>query len=150
MMAINVGMCVCCTLRYREADGACGTSGVVLRVCPSLPAPPCSERALLLRWRDLLGESDPDIIIGYNIVNFDLPYLFQVGAVCMQACRGVRSLPAVPTALHCAAHEVLGMGTYLPLYGTASSREPADLQHCLPAGIIAVRTLPYVHRWVPM
>eukprot|EP00887_Chlorella_sp_A99_P006196 scaffold3.g6196.t1 len=33
------------------------------------------ERALLLRWRDLLLETDPDIIIGYNIVNFDLPYL---------------------------------------------------------------------------
>ena len=27
------------------------------------------------RWRDLVIESDPDIIIGYNIVNFDLPYL---------------------------------------------------------------------------
>ena len=29
------------------------------------------------RWRDLVGEADPDIIIGYNIVNFDLPYLIQ-------------------------------------------------------------------------
>jgi DNA polymerase delta subunit 1 len=33
------------------------------------------ERDLLLRWRDLLLETDPDIMIGYNIVNFDLPYL---------------------------------------------------------------------------
>lgn len=33
------------------------------------------EKALLLRWRDLVLEADPDIIIGYNIVNFDLPYL---------------------------------------------------------------------------
>lgn len=33
------------------------------------------EKSLLLRWRDLLIETDPDIIIGYNIVNFDLPYL---------------------------------------------------------------------------
>ena len=31
----------------------------------------------LQRWRDLVIESDPDIIIGYNIVNFDLPYLIQ-------------------------------------------------------------------------
>lgn len=30
---------------------------------------------MLLRWRDLVIESDPDIIIGYNILNFDLPYL---------------------------------------------------------------------------
>lgn len=27
------------------------------------------------RWRDLVIESDPDVIIGYNINNFDLPYL---------------------------------------------------------------------------
>lgn len=33
--------------------------------------------AMLQRWRDLVIESDPDIIIGYNIVNFDLPYLIQ-------------------------------------------------------------------------
>lgn len=33
------------------------------------------EKSLLMRWRDLLVETDPDIIIGYNIVNFDLPYL---------------------------------------------------------------------------
>ncbi len=31
----------------------------------------------LQRWRDLVIESDPDIIIGYNIVNFDLPYLIE-------------------------------------------------------------------------
>ena len=33
------------------------------------------ERELLLRWRDLMLETDPDVLIGYNIVNFDLPYL---------------------------------------------------------------------------
>lgn len=33
------------------------------------------EKQLLMRWRDLMVETDPDIIIGYNIVNFDLPYL---------------------------------------------------------------------------
>ena len=35
------------------------------------------ERDLLMRWRDLLLETDPDVIIGYNIVNFDLPYLLE-------------------------------------------------------------------------
>ncbi|KDD74303.1 family B DNA polymerase, partial [Helicosporidium sp. ATCC 50920] len=34
-----------------------------------------SERELLLRWRDLLLETDPDVMTGYNILNFDLPYL---------------------------------------------------------------------------
>jgi DNA polymerase delta subunit 1 len=33
------------------------------------------ERALLMRWRDLLVETDADVVIGYNIINFDLPYL---------------------------------------------------------------------------
>lgn len=36
-----------------------------------------TERELLLAWRDFIREIDPDIIIGYNICNFDLPYLIQ-------------------------------------------------------------------------
>lgn len=34
-----------------------------------------SEQALLQAWRDFLVEADPDIITGYNIVNFDFPYI---------------------------------------------------------------------------
>jgi len=33
------------------------------------------ERALLLEWQKFIEKVDPDLIIGYNIVNFDLPYL---------------------------------------------------------------------------
>lgn len=33
------------------------------------------EKDLLLKWQRLLRTTDPDIIIGYNISNFDLPYL---------------------------------------------------------------------------
>lgn len=33
------------------------------------------EGKMLLRWRQLMNAVDPDIIIGYNILNFDLPYL---------------------------------------------------------------------------
>ncbi|XP_059624479.1 DNA polymerase delta catalytic subunit isoform X2 [Cornus florida] len=36
-----------------------------------------SEREVLLAWRDFIREVDPDIIIGYNICKFDLPYLIQ-------------------------------------------------------------------------
>ncbi|XP_051126650.1 DNA polymerase delta catalytic subunit [Andrographis paniculata] len=36
-----------------------------------------TEKELLLAWRDLIREVDPDIIIGYNICKFDLPYLIQ-------------------------------------------------------------------------
>ncbi|KAJ9506485.1 hypothetical protein QJQ45_019412 [Haematococcus lacustris] len=46
---------------------------------PHAPAPAATAREaeLLGRWRDLLVETDPDIIIGYNIINFDLPYLYE-------------------------------------------------------------------------
>ncbi|XP_048442279.1 DNA polymerase delta catalytic subunit isoform X2 [Pyrus x bretschneideri] len=36
-----------------------------------------TEREVLLAWRDLIREVDPDVIIGYNICKFDLPYLIQ-------------------------------------------------------------------------
>lgn len=30
---------------------------------------------MLVAWRDFVAEVDPDVVIGYNIANFDLPYL---------------------------------------------------------------------------
>lgn len=33
------------------------------------------EATMLLAWRDFLEKVDPDVIIGYNIANFDFPYL---------------------------------------------------------------------------
>ncbi|XP_044469856.1 DNA polymerase delta catalytic subunit-like isoform X2 [Mangifera indica] len=36
-----------------------------------------SEREVLLSWRDFIREVDPDVIIGYNICKFDLPYLIE-------------------------------------------------------------------------
>lgn len=33
------------------------------------------EASLLQRWQQLVLETDPDVLIGYNIQNFDLPYL---------------------------------------------------------------------------
>ena len=34
-----------------------------------------SEEKMLMGWRDFLEKVDPDVIIGYNICNFDFPYL---------------------------------------------------------------------------
>lgn len=34
-----------------------------------------NEEDLLKKWRDFVEEVDPDLIIGYNIANFDFPYL---------------------------------------------------------------------------
>ncbi|XP_024367195.1 DNA polymerase delta catalytic subunit isoform X2 [Physcomitrium patens] len=36
-----------------------------------------TEKEVLLAWRELVTEVDPDIIIGYNICKFDLPYLIE-------------------------------------------------------------------------
>lgn len=33
------------------------------------------EKKLLLAWKDFVEQADPDVIIGYNISNFDMPYL---------------------------------------------------------------------------
>ncbi len=33
------------------------------------------EESMLMKWRDFLEQVDPDVIIGYNIANFDFPYL---------------------------------------------------------------------------
>lgn len=33
------------------------------------------ERDMLMKWRDFIVQVDPDVIIGYNTTNFDLPYL---------------------------------------------------------------------------
>ncbi|KAL2011284.1 hypothetical protein VTN00DRAFT_4002 [Thermoascus crustaceus] len=33
------------------------------------------EEKMLMAWRDFLEKVDPDVIIGYNIANFDFPYL---------------------------------------------------------------------------
>jgi DNA polymerase elongation subunit (family B) len=30
---------------------------------------------MLQKWRDFVEQVDPDLIIGYNISNFDIPYL---------------------------------------------------------------------------
>ena len=34
-----------------------------------------TEAELLMAWQQFIIETDPDIITGYNILNFDLPYL---------------------------------------------------------------------------
>ncbi|KAG8719881.1 DNA-directed DNA polymerase delta [Ceratobasidium sp. 394] len=33
------------------------------------------EEAMLLAWREFVEEVDPDVVIGYNIAGFDMPYL---------------------------------------------------------------------------
>lgn len=41
-----------------------------------------NESDLLLRWQQIINEIDPDIITGYNIYMFDLPYLIERADEC--------------------------------------------------------------------
>ncbi|XP_022132709.1 DNA polymerase delta catalytic subunit [Momordica charantia] len=54
---------------------------MTLKSCSTIPGVEVlsfdTEREVLLAWRDLIREVDPDIIIGYNICKFDLPYLIE-------------------------------------------------------------------------
>lgn len=34
-----------------------------------------TEEEMLLKWREFVNAVDPDLITGYNIANFDIPYL---------------------------------------------------------------------------
>ena len=33
------------------------------------------EKDMLEKWTEFISEVDPDVVIGYNTSNFDLPYL---------------------------------------------------------------------------
>jgi DNA polymerase elongation subunit (family B) len=41
-----------------------------------------TEREVLLAWRDLIQQENPDIIIGYNIFGFDYNFMFQRAKEC--------------------------------------------------------------------
>jgi DNA polymerase delta subunit 1 len=40
-----------------------------------------SERELLEKWREYFMKEDPDIVIGYNIKGFDIPYILERGEI---------------------------------------------------------------------
>ena len=44
-------------------------NGVEIQTCKN-------EKELLLKWRDVIREENPDVIIGFNIFGFDYPFLF--------------------------------------------------------------------------
>jgi DNA polymerase delta subunit 1 len=52
---------------------------LTLNTCCSIPgALVCwfdTEKEMLLQWRQIVFLTDPDIITGYNCINFDLNYL---------------------------------------------------------------------------
>lgn len=65
----------------------CGAEGVFLLNPPGMHCPegatPCAtQRDLLVAFRDCVRELDPDVITGWNIVEFDFPVLDRVAREC--------------------------------------------------------------------
>jgi DNA polymerase elongation subunit (family B) len=66
---------------YGDADTVCCERHVlVLGTCDAVPGATvrCFEREvdLLLAWTQLVRDTDPDVVLGYNIFGFDFAYLF--------------------------------------------------------------------------
>lgn len=72
---------VCSTFRrYGESSSFVK---IMHTIKPCLPIKDCiivecaTERDLLLKWRDMIREMDPDIIYGYNSNGFDFEYMYE-------------------------------------------------------------------------
>lgn len=51
------------------------TLGTCLPIVGAQVVPSDSEAEMLMKWRTFVVNADPDIVTGYNIANFDIPYL---------------------------------------------------------------------------
>ncbi|CAN1169464.1 DNA polymerase delta catalytic subunit [Linum perenne] len=78
-----------------------------------------TEREVLLAWRDFIREVDPDIIIGYNICNFDLPYLIE-----RAQSLGISEFPVLGRIRNCRVR-VKDATFSSRQYGTRESKEVA-------------------------
>jgi DNA polymerase delta subunit 1 len=69
-----------------------------------------TETELLRKWREFVREVDPDFIIGYNIMNFDLPYLLNRSTKLKvdETIRVMISQEENPEKLQCDDFAVLG------------------------------------------
>ena len=45
---------------------------------------------MLLKWKDFVNATDPDIITGYNIANFDIPYLLNRAKTLERSCPSLK------------------------------------------------------------
>ena len=48
------------------------------------------EEDMLLKWKDFVNATDPDIITGYNIANFDIPYLLNRAKTLERSCPSLK------------------------------------------------------------
>jgi DNA polymerase elongation subunit (family B) len=60
-----------CFMRHIVTLGSCDPiEGVIVESCET-------EEELLLKWRDLIIRTNPDILTGYNIFGFDMLYMYE-------------------------------------------------------------------------
>ncbi|PNH12525.1 DNA polymerase [Tetrabaena socialis] len=50
--------------------GCSSVTGATVHVCNN-------ERELIVRWATFVGAMDPDVLVGYNIIGFDMEYIFR-------------------------------------------------------------------------
>lgn len=60
-----------CRLKHIISLGSCDPiEGVIVETCET-------EQELLLKWCELIDKIDPDIMTGYNILGFDMSYMYE-------------------------------------------------------------------------
>lgn len=64
-----------------------------------------TEDELLMRWRAFVNACDPDIITGYNIANFDIPYLLNRAKV--RSYRQAKYIPFIYIAVTVSALSIV-------------------------------------------
>lgn len=70
------------TTLHSYGDNDCSYKHIItLNTCDDIPGAVveqcATERDMLLRWRQLIIDLDPDILTGYNIFGFDMSYLYE-------------------------------------------------------------------------
>jgi hypothetical protein len=77
-------------------------------MCPFFAWPP--ESCCLMGLQDLVREVDPDVIIGYNICKFDLPYLIEVYHVTL--CLELFLFRVTAASVYCSQLSINSSNTY--------------------------------------
>jgi DNA polymerase delta subunit 1 len=96
-----------------------------------------TEQEVLLAWTRLIQETDPDIIIGYNIFGFDFKFLYERSEElnCMEKFTDLGRFKELPQGIKDQQLSSSGLGEnilyYIPMYG----RVLADLYKIVQASV---------------
>jgi DNA polymerase delta subunit 1 len=81
------------TVTYQGSDRPIIRNVFTLKSClPIVGAhviPSETEPEMMMKWKNFVLSVDPDVITGYNITNFDIPYLLNRAKVSFLLCAAV-------------------------------------------------------------